>query len=53
MDTDWLDEIARRHGIVLFVELGSSMGGPRHASRDRAVGGRFGEGPGRGRSSRS
>lgn len=45
MDRVRLDEIARRHGVVLLVEFGSSAGGARHPRSDRDVGVLFAEAP--------
>ena len=38
METQHLDEIARRHGVLLIVEFGSSVSGRLHRASDRDLG---------------
>lgn len=38
METKHLDEIARRHGVLLIVEFGSSVSGRLHRASDRDLG---------------
>jgi predicted nucleotidyltransferase len=45
MDTARLGEVARRHGVVLLVQFGSSVTGPLHARSDRDVGVLFADQP--------
>jgi predicted nucleotidyltransferase len=45
MDTGRLGDVARRHGVVLLVQFGSSVTGPLHARSDRDVGVLFADEP--------